>query len=90
MRSTFTAFGYAAVANEPAITPISGPGLPLPMATFKTIGGQTVAFVVAPLTGALLVWTTFLLGRRVQSDAIGLAAAWLVATSPTFLIMSRR
>jgi len=43
-----------------------------------------------PLTGALLVWTTFLLGRRVQSDAIGLAAAWLVATSPTFLIMSRR
>jgi len=43
-----------------------------------------------PLTGALLVWTTFLLGRRVQSDAVGLAAAWLVATSPTFLIMSSR
>jgi len=38
--ATFTPFGYAAVANEPAITPITGPGLPLPMATFKTMAAR--------------------------------------------------
>jgi hypothetical protein len=85
--ATFTPFGYAAVADEMAIAPITGAGLPLLMAVLKAVGGQTAAFTVVPLTGALLVWTTFLLGRRVSSDAIGLAAAWLVATSPTFLMM---
>jgi len=85
--ATFTPFGYAAVAHEMAIAPITGPGLPLLMALCKTVGGQTAAFMVVPLTGALLVWTTFLLGRRVGSDLIGACAAWLVATSPTFLMM---
>ena len=85
--ATFTPFGYAAVADEMAIAPITGPGLPMLMALFKTAGGQMAAFMVVPLTGALLVWTTFLLGRRVGSDLIGASAAWLVATSPTFLMM---
>ena len=85
--ATFTPFGYTAVANESAITPITGAGLPLLMAIFKTIGGHAAAFLVVPMTGALLVWTTFLIGRRVASDTIGISAAWLVATSPTFLMM---
>jgi hypothetical protein len=85
--ATFTPFGYGAVASETAITPITGAGLPLLMAAFKTIGGHAAAFLVVPMTGALLVWTTFLIGRRVASDAIGVSAAWLVATSPTFLMM---
>ena len=84
---TFTPFGYSAVTHESAITPITGAGLPLLMAIFKTIGGHAAAFLVVPMTGALLVWTTFLIGRRVASDAIGISAAWLVATSPTFLMM---
>jgi hypothetical protein len=85
--ATFTPFGYSAVANESSITPITGAGLPLLMAAFKTIGGHAAAFLVVPITGALLVWTTFLIGRRVASDLIGISAAWLVATSPTFLMM---
>ena len=85
--ATFTPFGYAASADEMAIAPITGPGLPMLMALFKTAGGQMAAFTIVPLTGALLVWTTFLLGRRVASDRIGAWAAWLVATSPTFLMM---
>jgi hypothetical protein len=85
--AAFTPFGYAAVAHDLAIAPITGAGLPLVMALFKMIGGQTAAFVVVPMTGALLVWMTFLLGQRVSSDVIGLSAAWLVATSPTFLMM---
>jgi len=85
--ATFTPFGYAAVAREAAIAPITPPGLPLLMAAFKSIGSHTAAFLVVPLTGGLLVWSTFLLGRRLGSDRLGLAAAWLVATSPTFLMM---
>jgi len=86
-RATFTPFGYSAVADEPAITPITGAGLPLLMAAFKILGGHAAAFLVVPITGALLVWTTFLIGRRVGSDLIGISAAFLVATSPTFLMM---
>jgi hypothetical protein len=85
--STFTPFGYSTVANETAIAPITGPGLPLLMAAFKRVGGHPAAFLVAPLSGALLVWTTFLIGRRLGSDGIGLGGAWLIATSPTFLMM---
>ena len=44
-------------------------------------------FLVTPLSGALLVWITFAIGRRLVSDAVGLAAAWLVATSPAVLAM---
>ena len=85
--ATFTPFGYAAVAREAAIAPITPPGLPLLMAAFKSIGGHAAAFLVVPLTGGLLVWSTFLIGRRLDSDRLGLAGAWLVATSPTFLMM---
>jgi hypothetical protein len=84
---TFTPLGYRTVPNETAITPVTGPGLPLLMAAFKLVAGHPAAFLVAPLSGALLVWTTFLIGRRLGSDPIGLGGAWLVATSPTFLMM---
>ena len=57
------------------------------MAAFKWIGGHAASFLVVPLTGGLLVWSTFLIGRRLGSDRLGLAGAWLVATSPTFLMM---
>jgi Dolichyl-phosphate-mannose-protein mannosyltransferase len=85
--ATFTPFGYAAVAREAAIAPITPPGLPLLMAALKSIANHAAAFLVVPLTGGLLVWSTFLIGRRLGSDRLGLAAAWLVATSPTFLMM---
>jgi hypothetical protein len=85
--ATFTPFGYAVVAHEAAIAPITPPGLPLLMAAFKSTGTHAAAFLVVPLTGGLLVWSTFLIGRRLGSDRVALAGAWLVATSPTFLMM---
>ena len=85
--ATFTPFGYTAVAREMAIAPLTPPGLPLLMAAFKSIGSHAAAFLVVPLTGGLLVWSTFLLGRCLGSDRLALAGAWLVATSPTFLMM---
>ena len=85
--ATFTPFGYTAVARDAAIAPVTPPGLPLLMAAFKSIGRHASAFLVVPLTGGLLVWSTFLIGRRLGSDRLALAGAWLVATSPTFLMM---
>jgi hypothetical protein len=40
---------------------------------------------VPPLAGGLLVWLTFLLGRRLFGSFAGFAGAVLVATSPVFL-----
>ena len=86
---TFTPFGYRALPTQSAIAPMVGPGLPLLMAAFKALGGHAAAFLVVPLTGALLVWSTFLIGARLGSSHIGVGAAWLVATSPTVLMMYR-
>src|SRR5437870_682801 len=41
-------------------------------------------FAVVPLFGALLIWSTYLLGSRF-SPRVGLASALLVACSPAFL-----
>ena len=56
---------------------------------FKAVAGHCAMFWVVPLSGALLVCATFAIGRNLGSDAVGLAAAWLVATSPTLLAMSK-
>ena len=85
--STFVPFGYAAVANESAIAPIVGPGLPLLMAAMKAVAGHAALFLVVPITAGLLIWATFGIGRQLRSDRLGLGAAWLVATSPAFLTM---
>ncbi len=86
---TFTPFGYRATLDRRAIVPVTAPGLPMMMAAFKAIAGHCAMFWVVPLSGALLVWATFMIGRKLGSDAVGLAAAWLVATSPTVLTMSK-
>jgi len=85
--ATFVPFGYAPVPNEQSIAPMTPPGLPLMMAAFKLVAGHSAGFLAAPLSGALLLWATFLLGGRIGSPSLGLGATWLVATSPTFLMM---
>jgi hypothetical protein len=86
---TFTPLGYRAATDRRAIVPVTAPGLSMMMAAFKAVAGHCAMFWVVPLSGALLVSATFLIGRRLGSDAVGLAAAWLVATSPTLLAMSK-
>ena len=84
---TFAPHGFRPAVSGPALVPVTAPGLPLLMAAAKAIAGHCAMFLVTPLSGALLVWVTFLIGRRLESDALGLAAAWLVATSPAVLAM---
>jgi hypothetical protein len=84
---TFMPHGFRPAVAGPALVPVTAPGLPLLMAAAKTIAGHCAMFLVTPSTGALLVWMTFLIGRRIDSAGLGLAAAWLVATSPAMLAM---
>jgi 4-amino-4-deoxy-L-arabinose transferase-like glycosyltransferase len=52
------------------------------MAPVVRLAGVSAAFVVVPVFGALLVWLTFALGRRLYGSLPGVVAAVLVATSP--------
>ena len=68
-----------------ATVPMCPPGYPLIMSAARTIGGRAAMFAVVPILGALAVWWTFLLGRRIGGPAAGTAAAVLLAASPPFL-----
>jgi hypothetical protein len=84
---TFAPYGYRPSPDRASLVPVTAPGLPLLMAGAKLIAGHAAMFWVTPLTGALLVWMTFAVGRRLGSALMGLTAAWLLATSPVFLAM---
>lgn len=82
---TVSPLGYRPAPDGAAIVPSYAAGLPLLMAAFKTGLGSCGPFIVSPALAALGVWLTFLLGAQWVSPAFGVAAAALVATSPTFL-----
>jgi hypothetical protein len=85
---TFAPLGYRPAPDDPGvIVPTYPPGLPVLMATGKLLIGTCGPFLISPLLGGLTIWFTYLLGVRVSSRAIGLAAAALLATSPIFLLM---
>jgi hypothetical protein len=84
---TFTPHGYRPASSGFALVPVTSPGLSLLMAGAKRVAGHCAMFWVVPIAGAWLVWITFLIGRRVSSETVGVAAAWLMATSPAFLAM---
>jgi hypothetical protein len=86
---TFSPLAYrpAGTGNPTDIVPVYSPGLPLLMAAAKRVGGHGALFLIVPLAGALLVLTTWGIGRRLGSSAAGLIAALFVASSPAFLFM---
>jgi hypothetical protein len=84
---TWSPLGYRPSPNRPdAIVPLYAPGLPLLMALGQLIAGFCGAFFVVPLCGALTIWLTYALGRRLfDAPGIALWGAGLVACSPVFL-----
>jgi hypothetical protein len=84
---TFTPLGYRPSQDRRGIVPTYPPGLPLLMAGAAKVAGYCAMFWVVPISGAVLVMGTCLLGRRLGSPKAGLAAAALVASSPIFLFM---
>src|SRR5207245_1838155 len=78
--------GYRPARYRGAIVPTYAPGLPMVMAlALKIARSRSAAFVVVPWLGAVAVWSTFLLGRRLDTAIVGLLGALLVACSATFL-----
>lgn len=84
---TWAPLGYRASPHQrDAIVPVYAPGLPMLMALAQTAGGFCAAFLVVPLCGALTIWLTGVLGRRLfDRSSIAAASAVLVATSPIFV-----
>ncbi len=90
---TFSPLGYRPALddeNRGELIPTYSPGLPMLMALTKRIAGHCAMFWIVPLSGGLLVWTTYWLGRRFGAPWAGAIAAWLVATSPAMLLALMR
>jgi hypothetical protein len=81
---TFSPLGYRPSADGTRLVPIYSPGLPMLMAAAQIVGGRRAVFWIVPLAGAVLILATFALA---ESPTVGLVAATIVATSPTFLYM---
>src|SRR5687768_3190124 len=84
---TFSPLGYRPSPSRDAIVPQYSPGFPLLLAGVKLAAGQCGIGGVVPVMAGMLVALTFIVGRKVASDEIALAAAWLMATSPVLLYM---
>jgi dolichyl-phosphate-mannose-protein mannosyltransferase len=77
--------GYTTDATQQAYVPMVSLGLPVIMSLFERAGGADAVFYVVPLSGALVVWGAYLLGRRLAGEWAGAMAAALVLFSPAFL-----
>ena len=87
-RDVFAPLAWVAVPNEPAIVPVTGPGLPMMMALFQLVGGSDALFYVVPLMAGLAVLATYVLGSALATKPVGMVAAILLACSPSFLFQS--
>ena len=86
-RWSFAPLGYVPAPASQAIVPQYPVGLPLLMAAARLAFGYCAIFWVVPVCGGALVLASYAIGCRVERPAVGLAAAWLVATSPAMLFM---
>ncbi len=83
---TFTPGGFVVSETRPeASAPVCAPGFSLLLAPLAMAAGPDAIFIVTPIAGALLVWLTFLAGRRLAGPLAGAMAAVLVAASPPML-----
>lgn len=83
---TFTPAGHIpSPTTEGSISPICPSGLSIVMAPFRAVAGRDAVFLVVPLLGGLLVWSTWRFGR-LFGTRVGAWSALLVAASPVFLL----
>jgi len=77
--------GYLFTPDGAALVPMYAPGLPMQMALFESLGGPDAVFYVMPLLAGVAVWATYALGTCAGGRRVGVAAAVLLAASPTVL-----
>jgi hypothetical protein len=76
--------GYRPAPDDERLAPVYPPGYPLLMTPAYLISARA-PYLIVPICGAVAVWLTFALGRRLGEPTAGVAAALLVSVSPTFL-----
>jgi hypothetical protein len=79
--------GYRPGPQPHTMVPTYAPGLPLMMAASLMVGACG-PFLVVPICCALLVWVTFLLGRRTGGPWPALLATMFVVVSPVVVFQS--
>lgn len=83
---TFAPAGHVPSPNPPnSFVPMCPAGYPMVMAAVRVMAGRAAMFWVVPIFGALAVWFTYVLGRRIDGEITGLVAAAVLAASPVFL-----
>ena len=65
--------------------PMYPPGLPLLMGVAQAIAGRAAVFCVVPLLAGVAILATYVMGVRLAGSAVGVSAALLLASSPSFL-----
>lgn len=84
---TFSPMGYRPLQRRGSSGPLYPPGLPVLMAAAAAVAGECGKFLITPFLGGLTIWLTYMLGTRLWSPMVGVAAAILMSTSPAFLYM---
>ena len=83
---TFAPGGFIpSPVRKDAASPVCAPGFSLLLAPFYLIGGRDAIFFVTPIAGAMLVYLTFVFGRQLAGDLVGVASALVVASAPVFV-----
>lgn len=68
-----------------AASPVCAPGFSVLLAPLRAVGGRDGIFWLTPFAGGMLVWLTFVFGRRLAGPTVGAAAAVVVAAIPVLL-----
>ena len=68
-----------------AASPICAAGMSVLMAPLAAVFGRDAIFWLVPLSGAVLVWSAFVIAGRLAGGVAGATAAILTATSPIVL-----
>jgi hypothetical protein len=84
-RDALVPLGYQAVGEQGTVVPVYSPGLPMVMGVAQRIGGRGAVFLIVPLLAGVAILASYVMGLRVAGQTAGVAAAVLLATSPSFL-----
>jgi hypothetical protein len=84
--ATFAPGGFIpSPVDAAASSPVCAPGFSLLLAPLYWAGGRDAIFLATPAAGALLIYLTFVLGRELAAEGVGLAAAIVTATTPVLI-----
>jgi hypothetical protein len=89
---TFAPAGFIpSPVEKGSSAPICSAGLSIAMAPLlfleplSKIWSERIAFLIVPVLGALAVWLTFVIGRRLGGPLVGVLSASLLVCDPIFL-----